>query len=317
MPRFRGMPGARFFPYCTGLDPEERAQLCRRITAKIAGAPAGRCMRPFMNAGGREYSMELEESLLRLRELLGKWTLKVRISPLKAAEYRKSAGKGKIEYQLAVGFMCVCGRKAERSQEEALGWLRKAAESRGGRMKPMVRHARLMIGDMYHDGNGVRKDGLEALKWYLASAQLFEEDDEWYTRFSMSDKDTGRTFASLERESNIFLRVIAGRRKDALACLMKSAEDGSIAAAKLLAGMFGSGVGTDKDLIRAARWCRTAAEQGDAESQRMLGGMYRIGHGVAKDGAEALKWYRAAAGQGDAQSRVALEELNDLIRKQN
>ena len=95
--------------------------------------------------------MELEESLLRLRESLGKWSLKVRISPLKAAEYRKSAGKGKIEYELAVGFMCVCGRKAERSQEEALGWLRKAAESRGGRMKPMVRHARLMIGDMYHE----------------------------------------------------------------------------------------------------------------------------------------------------------------------
>lgn len=253
--------------------------------------------------------MELEESLLRLRESLGKWTLKVRISPLKAAEYRKSAGKGKIEYELAVGFMCVCGRKAERSQEEALGWLRKAAESRGDRMKSMVRHARLMIGDMYHEGNGVRKDDLEALKWYLASAQLFEEDDEWYTRFSMSDKDTGRTFASLERESNIFLRVIAGRRKDALACLMKSAEDGSIAAAKLLAGMFGSGVGTDKDLIRAARWCRTAAEQGDAESQRMLGGMYRIGHGVAKDGAEALKWYRAAAEQGDRESQEALDEL--------
>ena len=147
----------------------------------------------------------------------------------------------------------------------------------------LVRHARLMIGDMYHDGNGVRKDGLEALKWYLASAQLFEQDDEWYTRFSMSDKDTGRTFASLERESNIFLRVIAGRRKDALACLMKAAEEGSIDAAKLLAGMFGSGVGTDKDLIRAARWCRTAAEQGDAESQRMPGGMYRIGQGVAKD----------------------------------
>ena len=62
-------------------------------------------MRPFMNAGGREYSMELEESLLRLRESLGKWSLKVRISPLKAAEYRKSAGKGKIEYELAVGFM--------------------------------------------------------------------------------------------------------------------------------------------------------------------------------------------------------------------
>ena len=228
--------------------------------------------------------MELEESLLRLRESLGKWSLKVRISPLKAAEYRKSAGKGKIEYELAVGFMCVCGRKAERSQEEALGWLRKAAESRGG-------------------------SGLEALKWYLASAQLFEEDDEWYTRFSMSDKDTGRTFASLERESNIFLRVIAGRRKDALACLMKSAEDGSIDAAKLLAGMSGSGVGTDKDLIRAARWCRTAAEQGDAESQRMLGGMYRIGHGVAKDGAEALKWYRAAAEQGDRESQEALDEL--------
>ena len=125
----------------------------------------------------------------------------------------------------------------------------------------------------------------------------------------MSDKDTGRTFASLERERNIFLRVIAGRRKDALACLMKSAEDGSIAAAKLLAGMFGSGVGTDKDLIRAARWCRTAAEQGDAESQRMLGGMYRIGHGVAKDGAEALKWYRLAAEQGDMESQEALDEL--------
>ena len=44
--------------------------------------------------------MELEESLLRLRESLGKWSLKVRISPLKAAEYRKSAGKGKIEYEL-------------------------------------------------------------------------------------------------------------------------------------------------------------------------------------------------------------------------
>ena len=38
--------------------------------------------------------MELEESLLRLRESLGKWSLKVRISPLKAAEYRKSAGTG-------------------------------------------------------------------------------------------------------------------------------------------------------------------------------------------------------------------------------
>jgi hypothetical protein len=74
--------------------------------------------------------------------------------------------------------------------------------------------------------------------------------------------------------------------------------------------MYLNGVGVEKDLTEAVRWCRKAAEQGFANAQYNFALMYVNGIGVDKDPTEALRWRQAAAAQGH---EIAQRELPAYI----
>ena len=91
-----------------------------------------------------------------------------------------------------------------------------------------------------------------------------------------------------------------------IAEIIKMAQDGDVEAQFKLAECYHDGVGVEKDLKEAVKWCRKAAEQGKAKAQIMLSVSYYYGNGVSQDKIEALKWCRKAAEQGDAEAQYNL-----------
>lgn len=79
-----------------------------------------------------------------------------------------------------------------------------------------------------------------------------------------------------------------------------------------LAVAYDRGIGTNQDLMEAAKWYRAAAEQGYAEAQNSLGSLYQAGEGVPKDYELAEMWYLKAADQGNASAKNSLAYLYDL-----
>lgn len=77
----------------------------------------------------------------------------------------------------------------------------------------------------------------------------------------------------------------------------KAAELGHIAAQDRTGWGYQFGLGTERDLYRAAYWYRSAAKAGNAQAQASLGLFLYYGIGGEKDLAEALKWSLKAAEQ--------------------
>ena len=91
--------------------------------------------------------------------------------------------------------------------------------------------------------------------------------------------------------------------------LVRSAEQGDVAAQFDLGDRYFNGEGVPQDNGEALRWYRLAADQGLASAQASLGSMYRNGEGVPQDNGEALRWYRLAADQGLASAQVSLGSM--------
>ena len=143
---------------------------------------------------------------------------------------------------------------------EAFEGFRTCAEAGCGR-------AQFNLGVMFHNGEGVAKDDVEAARWMQCAAEL-------------GSCPVGAT--------------CAGPGGTVCAAL---ASQGIVRAQCNLGTMYDKGEGVEKNATEAVRWYRRAAEQGDAFGQFMLGDMYRNGEGVAHDEAEAMHWNQLAADQ--------------------
>ncbi|GHT01343.1 hypothetical protein AGMMS50276_29140 [Synergistales bacterium] len=89
-----------------------------------------------------------------------------------------------------------------------------------------------------------------------------------------------------------------------------SAEQGAPMPQFMLARMYETGDGTDKNLAEAVKWYEKAAAQGNTMAQNRLGEMYRDGFGVAKDTQKAADLFAQALKRGLPAARVNLEALN-------
>jgi TPR repeat protein len=76
-----------------------------------------------------------------------------------------------------------------------------------------------------------------------------------------------------------------------------------------LAWLYANGLGTAKDLEKAAYYFTKAAEQGHVEAQNKLGQLYLDGEGVTRDFAKAIQWLTAAAEQGWGDAQLSLGNL--------
>jgi hypothetical protein len=54
-------------------------------------------------------------------------------------------------------------------------------------------------------------------------------------------------------------------------------------------------MGLPKDQAQAVQWFLKAAEQGDVAAMRLIAGQYHFGDGIQKSPSDAIRWYRKAA----------------------
>jgi TPR repeat protein len=147
--------------------------------------------------------------------------------------------------------------------------------------------AQYNLGVMYADGRGVAKSEDEAVKWYRKAAENGDID----AQSNLGRRyEEGRGVPKDSAESLKWYRKATAQRDAAT----QSKEDTTIGQSVL------------KDEDDAVKRTRVAAVQGNAEAQYKLALMLEDGKGIPKDEVEALKWYRKAAEQGYAPAQNIL-----------
>jgi TPR repeat protein len=79
---------------------------------------------------------------------------------------------------------------------------------------------------------------------------------------------------------------------------------------------YARGIGTQKDLKKAAEYYQLAANQGDMLAQFQLGWCYQNGWGIKQDLTSAKLLYRQSSSQGCEDAKYALSLLNDKDTKE-
>lgn len=97
-----------------------------------------------------------------------------------------------------------------------------------------------------------------------------------------------------------------GRKGDALAYLLKSAEMGFARAQSAVGIDYANGKGLPHDAGKAVYYLGLAAAQGNRGAEAKLGEILEDGSGVARDEARAIELFRAAAAQHDGDAEFAL-----------
>jgi len=141
------------------------------------------------------------------------------------------------------------------------------------------------LGYFYELGLGVKKDQLEAARWYSKAVEAGDE------RAAVFLSGIGRHWRLMNQNqmSPIIYEFVE-----------KAAKKG-IPVAQFSRGVMNYPIGdpifdvSKGDLGEALIWYRRAADQGDVDSQVTLGMAYADGIGVPQDFAEAHKWYNLAA----------------------
>jgi hypothetical protein len=121
--------------------------------------------------------------------------------------------------------------------------------------KGKLRNAREQyeLGRMYHDGDGVALDLMEAAKWYRKAAEQGNAD---------AQLRLGRMY---HVGDGVALDLV-----EAAGWFRESAERGNASAQFALGSMYQYGTGVGLDLTEAAKWYRKSADQGDAGAQFAL-----------------------------------------------
>ena len=124
---------------------------------------------------------------------------------------------------------------------------------------------------------------------------------------SANDYETGRS------------AYISGDYERAFSILKPLAEEGDPEAQKVLAIMYDSGNGIEKNPQEALYWYIRSAEQGNPLVQYQVGTKYFHGDGTEQDYAEAAKWWELSAngGQVDAQFNLGLMYYRGLAMEKN
>ena len=153
--------------------------------------------------------------------------------------------------------------------------------------------AQLSLGFYYDTGKGVKRDGMEALKWYKKSA----EQGNALSQFNVGSKYFEGN--DVNKDYN-----------EAFKWFLKSAEQGNSYAQLYVGAIYFKGVSDAKtNSVEAVKWIRRSANQGNADAQGCLGEAYQNGEGITQDYVEAYKWYALSA----AQDGPGTESRNAII----
>ena len=186
--------------------------------------------------------------------------------------------------------------------------------------------AQCELGNIFYNGEGVRRNSCEALRWFRKAAEQgydkaqnilgalyangYEKRIPDYAgaleRYRTSEC---RRYRGVEVQFYYGSYNIKQDYAEALKWFRKAAGQGCENAQNNLGILYANGYGVEQDYAEALKWFRKAVEQGNSKAKSNLGDLYRYGHGVEQDYAEALKWYRKAAGQGVAAAWKSLGNM--------
>jgi uncharacterized protein len=142
--------------------------------------------------------------------------------------------------------------------------------------------AQQFVGALLIDGgNGVAKDGNEAVKWLRLAA-----DQGMLSAQVM-------LFAAYEQG-----KIVKPDPAEAMKWLRRAAIQGHTQSIVWLGDKHRYPEKGEPDYAEAAKWYRLAADKGNASAQANLGVMHKNGHGVTKDPQEAVRLLRLSARQG-------------------
>ena len=143
-------------------------------------------------------------------------------------------------------------------------------------------------------GDGLPRDETKAVEWYRKAASQ---------GYPAAETNLG----------DMYLFGRGGLDKnplDALSWYLKAAQQQWPDAQYRLAYMYEAGLGTAKDVQRAAELYRSAADAGYPDAENVLGVLYATGSdGLPKDDQQAVQWYRKAAEQGFAKAEKNLGDM--------
>ncbi len=149
--------------------------------------------------------------------------------------------------------------------------------------------AMTLVGELFKEGFGVRRDLAEAARWFRLAA----ERGNVQAQFALAMASLSGTGVPQDRAA-------------ATALLEKAAAAGHAGA------LFNLGIlaidGEKQDFSRAADFFRRAAEGGNVDGAYSLALLYREGRGVMRDNAAAARWMKRAADE-----RVAAAEVEYAI----
>ena len=117
----------------------------------------------------------------------------------------------------------------------------------------------------------------------------------------------GPAFAEIETARDL---MDAGDYAAALEELLPAARSGNAEAEELIGVMYASGLGVERDDVRAFEWYLRASLKGHAGAQSGVGWYYEVGRGMpAPDLVRAYMWYVLSAIGGDPDAAISKEEV--------
>ena len=197
--------------------------------------------------------------------------------------YRMAANQGDGSALVSLGFMYYDGTVVPKNRLEAAKLWERALD-----IHPIPRgwdvwhvDVEFLLGDMYLNGDGVKQNYDEALRYLRRAA------------------NAGNAIA----QNNLAYMYANGKGVEqdyekAFEWGMKSAMQGNAQAQLSMAGAYKRGEGVERDYEKAFEWTEKAAMQGDGVAQNELGIAYELGEGVEQDYNKAIEWYQKAAAQG-------------------
>lgn len=232
------------------------------VSAAEKGLAEAQCELGYMYAEGLGVTQDLEKS--------EHW-------------YRMAANQGDGSALVSLGFMYYDGTVVPKNRLEAAKLWERALD-----IHPIPRgwdvwhvDVEFLLGDMYLNGDGVKQNYDEALRYLRRAA------------------NAGNAIA----QNNLAYMYANGKGVErdyekAFEWGMKSAMQGNAQAQLSMAGAYKRGEGVERDYEKAFEWTEKAAMQGDAVAQNELGIAYELGEGVEQDYNKAIEWYQKAAAQG-------------------
>lgn len=167
-----------------------------------------------------------------------------------------------------------------------------------------------ILGTLYYEGKGVRKDEAEGARWWqLADQQQHDanvtaaEEGDVEAQYGLGMEYVWGSWATDENSEEY-------NQQEARKWFRLAAEQKHAAAQYELGMLYRGGWILPGDPAECFKWVQRAAEQGDAEASQRLGHMFLDGSdGAPQDFVEAAKWFRLAAEQGDHHAMFQLARL--------